>query len=90
MTMAETQAAHRMKLEERVVENNISSQKRGSIFAFILGMTGISGGFWLIANGKSTEGLTSLISSLVALAGIFIIGRTRQEKERQNKIAPKT
>lgn len=85
VAMAENQAAHRMKLEELVIRGNISAQSRGSIFAFILGVIGIGGGIWLIGSGRDTAGLTSLIGSLATLLAVFIIGRYKQERERQKK-----
>ena len=45
MAMAESQAVHRMKLEEMALKGNIANQTRGSIFAFILGFIGIAGVF---------------------------------------------
>jgi uncharacterized membrane protein len=88
MKMAEHQAQHRIGLEASVIAANIEAQKRGSLYAFILGMTGILGGIGLIVAGRSTEGLTSLITSLTVLLGVFIVGKVQQQKERREKLAP--
>jgi uncharacterized membrane protein len=82
MAMAERQSAHRESLEAKVVAGNIASQKRGSIFAFIICLVAIIGGFALIATGKSASGLATIIASLTAL---FVYGKYQQRKERQAK-----
>ncbi len=83
--MAERQGAHRESLEARVVAGNVASQARGSIFAFIICLVALVGGFTLIAVGKSADGLASIISSLAALAGVFVYGKYQQRKERLDK-----
>lgn len=85
MAMAERQGAHRESLEARVVAGNVASQARGSIFAFIICLVALVGGFTLIAVGKSADGLASIISSLAALAGVFVYGKYQQRKERLDK-----
>jgi uncharacterized membrane protein len=85
MAMAERQSAHRESLEAKVVAGNIANQARGSIFAFIICLVALIGGFTLIATGKSASGLAAIISSLGALAGVFIYGKYQQRKERQAK-----
>ena len=85
LVMAEQQAAHRRLQEDRVVRGNVRNQLTGSIFAFLLGMTAIGGGIYLIAIGKDVTGLTAIITALVSLASIFIVGRRGQEKERRQK-----
>ena len=85
LRMAEKQAEHRQGLETKAVASNTFNQTLGSIFAFILGLIAITGGIYLIATGKSTEGLTSIISSLTVLGGIFVFGRRQQSRERVEK-----
>jgi uncharacterized membrane protein len=85
MAMAERQSAHRESLEAKVVEGNIASQERGSIFAFIICLVALIGGFMLIATGKSASGLATIITSLAALASVFVYGKYQQRKERQAK-----
>ena len=85
LVMAEKQADHRRGLEAKVVASNAFNQTLGSVFAFILGLIAIGGGIYLIASGKSTEGLASIISSLTVLGGIFVYGRRQQRRERAEK-----
>lgn len=85
MAMAERQSAHRESLEAQVVAGNVASQARGSHYAFIICMVALVGGFALILTGKSVDGLVAIISSLAALAGVFIYGKLQQKKERIEK-----
>jgi uncharacterized membrane protein len=85
MAMAERQSAHREELEAKIVAANIASQARGSLFAFILCLIGLLGGFTLIMTGKSVTGLISIVSSLTALASVFVFARREQRRERVEK-----
>jgi uncharacterized membrane protein len=85
LTMAETQHAHRIKQEDRVIGSNVSAQKLGVWLGFAVAMTAIIGGIVLIYCGKSTSGLTSIIGALVALVTTFIVGRKRQQDDLNRK-----
>ena len=85
VTMAEGQLRHRQSLEAAVVHNNISSERRGQVFAFILGLVAILGGIALISFDKSAQGLAAIITAFVALAGVFVYGRWQQQRERAQK-----
>ena len=85
MAMAERQSAHRERLEARVVDGNVANQTRGSYFAFILALVAIGGGFFLIHEGRSAQGLAAIITSVVALASVFFYSKVEQRKERTEK-----
>lgn len=85
LAMAERQSAHRESLEAAVVTANIHSQKRGTWFGFIIAMTAILGGIYLVVIGKSSQGLAAIISSLAALTGVFIYGKAKEGKELREK-----
>ncbi len=85
LALAENQAKHRQGLEGAVVHGNIRSETRGQVFAFILGLLTIGGGFWLIANGKDAYGIAAIITAFATLAGVFIYGRRQQARERERK-----
>jgi uncharacterized membrane protein len=85
LVMAERQSAHREAIESKVVDAGIKSQTRGSWFGFIISMTAIVGGIYLIKLGKSTEGLIAIIGSLAALAGVFVYGKRKESKELKEK-----
>jgi uncharacterized membrane protein YoaK (UPF0700 family) len=52
----------------------------GPLLAFIIAMTVILGGFYMIYKGKSIEGITALVTALAALAGTFIYGKRQQQQ----------
>lgn len=84
--MAEQQAGHRRKLETMALEANIPSERRGSVFSFVLSLIVIIGGFWLIASGKDVLGLVAVLGSLASLVAVFVYGRYAQSKERSEKM----
>ena len=85
LAMAERQSAHRESLESAVVKGNLASQKLGSWFAFVIAMTAILVGGYLIYLGMNVSGLVAIISALVSLAGAFIYSKYDQRKERERK-----
>lgn len=85
LAMAERQSKHREILESQVVTGNVDSQRSGSRYAFIIAMTAILGGIFLIYSGKDASGLATVISALVGLVGIFFYSEHKQGKERVEK-----
>jgi len=53
IAMAESQHAHRQSLEKHVIHSNISAQKLGTVLGFIVAMTVVVGGMFLVHEGKS-------------------------------------
>lgn len=85
LAMAERQSKHREILEAQVVAGNIAGQARGSHYAFIICLVTIVGGFVLIGMGKNIYGISAVIGSLATLAGVFVIARIEQRRERVEK-----
>jgi uncharacterized membrane protein len=85
LVMAERQSVHREAMEAAVVTANLKSQTRGSWFGFILSMTAILGGIYLITLGKNAQGLTAIIGSLTALTAVFIYGKKKESRELKGK-----
>jgi uncharacterized membrane protein len=85
VAMAERQSQHRQNLERLVVEGNFKAQTPGQYFAFILSLIVISGGVYLLANGKSIEGFSAIIIAGASLAAALIYGRSEQKRERVRK-----
>jgi uncharacterized membrane protein len=83
--MAEQQATHRQGIEAISIGSNATVQKWGLACAFVIAMTAIGGGIWLSSKGMSGTGLTSIISALVALVGVFVYGKSGQKKELAKK-----
>jgi len=74
-------------MEKKVVDSNCSSQKWGLVFGFIIAMTVVIGGIWLISKSKDVMGISSIVAALVSLAGVFIYGKKSQAKEIAAKTA---
>lgn len=70
--MTEDQSSHRRKMESR-----------GQIFAFVLAMVAILGGIFLIAEGRSIEGLVPLLAAIGGLIAVFVYGEVRARSARQ-------
>ena len=84
--MAERQSAHRESLESSVIIGNLESQKRGSIFAFMLALIVILAGVYLMATGKNAWGFAAILTSLSSLAAVFAFSKSGQKKEREEKL----
>lgn len=85
LSMAEKQADHRARLEEMVVRGNVARQREGSYFAFIIAMTVIGGGIYLLATGRNIEGLAAIVAALASLTAVFVASKASQRKERIEK-----
>jgi uncharacterized membrane protein len=88
VAMAERQSAHRQHLEKAVVEGNTAAQSRGQWFAFILALIVVSGGVYLLANGKSLEGFSAIILAVGSIVSALMWTRKEQRKEREDKLRP--
>ncbi len=86
MKQAESQTAHRIDIEKRVIKSDIRNSLLGIIFAFIIGLVGIVGGLYLTSLGMAATGLTVSGVSLVSLVSAFIYGTNSRRKERQKKM----
>lgn len=85
LAMAERQSKHRESLESAVVAGNLQSQRRGALYAFILALVAILGGFFLIYAGRNVSGLVTIITSLAGLVSVFFYSQHKQSKERAEK-----
>lgn len=79
------QTNHRIELENKVVESDISIAKRGQVFAFVIAAVTIGFGFVLILKDKNGAGIAAIVTALAALLGVFIYGKNSQRKERIEK-----
>jgi uncharacterized membrane protein len=84
--MAENQSAHRQKIEQSIVSIQNRNSLIGIIFAFIIGMTVISGGIYIVINGQTTgkviAGTLFSGAGLAGLVGAFIYGTSFKNKQK--------
>jgi uncharacterized membrane protein len=85
ITMAESQHSHRQGLEKHVIMSNVAAQKLGTILGFIVAMTVVLGGMWLVHDGKSVAGLASILTALASLVGVFLYSKHEQQKDLAKK-----
>ena len=83
--MVERQGIHREHLEKCVVQGNVRSQARGAWLGFIVSMTAIGAGTYLIAIGKGVWGFTTILANLVALVSVFVYAKQKQKTELAEK-----
>lgn len=81
IAMAEKQGDHRRAQEDRLLDANIASEKRGQLLAFLLATLVCGGGIYLLAIGKGISGLVALLAPLAGLIGIFIYTAREQRKQ---------
>lgn len=79
---AEREQLHRHEMDRQQVADIRAvtrytglSRLLGQVFAFVIAMTAISIGGFLIYSGKDTEGLVSIIGTIVAIVAVFIGGK---------------
>lgn len=72
-------------MESMVVTSGIQNMQRGQIFAFIIALVVIFGGFALVFVGKNIFGLAAILGALATLIGVFIYGNISKRKERLQK-----
>ena len=83
--MAESQHSHRQELEKHVIKSNVSAQKLGTILGFVVSMTVVLGGMFLVHEGKSGEGLAAILTALASLVGVFLYSKREQQKDLSKK-----
>lgn len=79
------QTNHRIEIESTVVRGNDKRATRAQIMAYTLALAAIAGGVYLAAQGKSTEGLATIITAVTGLVATFVTGKIFQERERKEK-----
>lgn len=86
--MAKDQAEHRRGLESAVVHSKIKQETRGQWFGFVIAMTALFGGIYLIDSGKSLWGAATAISAIAGLVALFVWSKRQQKRELREKADP--
>lgn len=85
ITQFEEQSRHRREIEKIVVNSESKESRRGQIFAFIIGMTGLGLAFVSAILGYNTFAITLASTTLVGLVSAFIVGKKIQTKDLEEK-----
>ncbi len=88
--MAEKEQEHQHALEKTLPE----IAKRGQLFGFMLGLSGIVGGVVLVAMGMSIAGFGVFLLSLGSLLGVYMYGQRiassgKSAEENVNEQSPR-
>lgn len=81
----EKQTEHRMVLEKEVIRSGLKASFTGQILGFILAISTIFSGTFLIYHNKDILGIAAIIGALVSLVGVFIYGNKVKKEERIQK-----
>ncbi len=82
----EQQAAHRQSLEKARLDSDTKNEARGQWFAFVITLTGLACGTFLVYTGKDATGLALMLGDLALLAGVFVYSKRLQLKELREKM----
>lgn len=85
MKSYENQVTHRISCEKVVIDGDSKRSSLGQIFAFVITVIILIGGFILILFDKSIAGLSSIFLAISSLVAVFIGGAVTRSKERQRK-----
>jgi uncharacterized membrane protein len=83
--MAETQAEHRRELENHAVRSQIRQSDCGQWMALGISLTAISASVWVTLAGQPWVGATLGGTTVVSLAGIFIVGKWQQSTDLRRR-----
>lgn len=85
LTMAENQARHRQKLENKAITGDQIRSFLGLIFGFLVSVGGFAGSIFLIYSGKSIEGSLLASGVLASLVYTFVSGSNKKMKDVSKK-----
>jgi len=77
--MAELEQLHQHSYVNRVQRNSFIVTLVGQVFGILIGLSGITGGVFLVYYDKKITGFSVFFTSLSALVGIFIYQKTRNK-----------
>lgn len=78
--MAENQSTHRQYIEKHAVSAQFKIAMRAQIFAFLLALVGLLGGFWLIYLGHNATGIATLVGTVGTLVGVYLHGKQTKDE----------
>lgn len=81
LKMAEIQTSHRQDLEKSVMSSNIANERKGMWFAFIVTMSLMIFGFYLISHETDAMGYLVVFAPAIFHAGNYIYNRKREEEK---------
>jgi uncharacterized membrane protein len=83
--MTESQHAHRISMEKKVVNSGVRNSLMGIISGFLAVVIMVGAGVYLALNGLELGGAIIGTTGLAGLVGVFIYGTQSNRKERESK-----
>ena len=80
--MAEKEQSHRHQIESRGQTHRVGITFVGQLFAFLIGITGIAGGVYLVKSDKPITGFGVFFTSLATIMGVFFYSRRRTPEKQ--------
>jgi uncharacterized membrane protein len=87
LAMAERQQEHRHELERVTINEAANRSWWGLRLGFVIALTVIGVGAGAIFTGHALAGFALIVAQAAVLAGVFVVGRVEQRKERVEKSA---
>ena len=84
--MAENQHAHRIKMEAKAVNEQLSQSRSGQIFALVVALTCISASVFLAYSGHDTVAGVIGGATILGLVATFITGKKSQNNNLGKKV----
>lgn len=72
LAMAERQSQHRINLERLIVRGDSYRATMGLLFAFVIALTALVGGFYLVSIGMEGYGIAAIITAIATMVGPFV------------------
>lgn len=88
MIMAEKQQEHRMIIEKKAINSQLSQSKTGQIFGFVLCFLIIIASTYLGSTGHETIGSILGSTTIIAMASIFVLGKLNKSKKPKEETPP--
>lgn len=85
MDLFEAQSRHRMAMESHVIRSDVRRSWTGLILGFVVAMTVVLCGTWMIATGHDWAGGSMITTGLGSIVGVFVYGSRSQRQERIQK-----
>ena len=85
LSMAEKQQEHRISLEKLAVSSDLSQNKRGQMFGFIVFLIALAAGILFAFKGWVPLATTFLTGTMVSIIAIFVLGRRDANRDLADK-----
>ena len=79
--IVEEEAPHRRQIDVMITNSNTKLEARGQVFGFIIAMTALIGGGYLIESGQSVWGISVPIAAIAGLSGLFVWKARKRKRE---------